>query len=146
MIVFLVWLVVVELLGLAALLAAGAVVLCAGGLVLLRSDWTTQPRWFRQRRAALLVEEALFIGYDTMRFLAPRSGGCTLVPGQMPDQPSVQTTCPFADRSRVYVILPPRAADLPALRRLHPGGKVVDVGTWGYGSNHIIAYELPPGR
>ncbi len=46
----------------AALLAAGAVVLCAGGLVLLRPDWTTLPRWLRQRRAALLIEEALFIG------------------------------------------------------------------------------------
>ncbi len=46
----------------AALLAAGAVVVCAGGLVLLRPDWTTLPRWFRQRRAALLIEEALFIG------------------------------------------------------------------------------------
>ncbi len=46
----------------AALLAAGAVVLCAGGLVLLRPDRTTLPHWLRQRRAALLIEEALFIG------------------------------------------------------------------------------------
>ena len=103
---FLVWLVVVELLGLAALpltlaalprladrgyglvrlvgilvvtylnyvagslfglgnntplLAAGAVVLCAGGLMLLRPERATLAAWFRQRRTTILIEEAIFV-------------------------------------------------------------------------------------
>lgn len=30
------------------------------------------------------------------------------------------------------------------LARARPGGRVVQVGTYGNGASHIIAYELPP--
>jgi len=42
-------------------LAAGAVLLCAGGLALLRPELRALPSWFRRRRAAILAEEGLFL-------------------------------------------------------------------------------------
>jgi len=43
------------------LLAAGTVVLFIGGLALLWPERATLPSWFRQRRTAILVEEAIFV-------------------------------------------------------------------------------------
>ncbi len=45
----------------APLLVAGAALLCAGGLALLRPELATLPSWVRQHRTALLVEEGLFV-------------------------------------------------------------------------------------
>jgi len=92
----------------------------------------------------LLTDGSMYVNYETVRFLAPEAAqdGCSVAPGVMPGDAADK--CPFSRTTRLYVMLPGRVGDLPALQRARPGGRVVPVGTYGYGANHIVAYELPP--
>ena len=94
--------------------------------------------------AVLLTDGSMYVNYETVRFLAPEAAqdGCSVLPGIMPGD--LADKCPFSHTTRLYVMLPGRVGDLPALQRARPGGRVVPVGTFGYGANHIVAYELPP--
>jgi hypothetical protein len=85
----------------------------------------------------LLSDGGYYLSYESVRFLAPHAGGCTLMPGQ------AVKTCPGYKTSRLFVLQPGRLKDLPALERQKPGGKVVQVATYDYGASRIVAYELP---
>jgi hypothetical protein len=84
--------------------------------------------------AVLLSDGSFYVDYEPIRFLAPRAGGCTLLPGQPLSQ------CPFAGTSKLFVVLPGRISDLGWLERQRPGGKVVTVAE--FGGNRILAYEF----
>jgi hypothetical protein len=88
-------------------------------------------------RTVLVSDGSMDINYETIRFLAPHAAGCTLMPGAPLSQ------CPLARNSRLFVLLPGRVGDLGWLQRQRPGGRVVLVGTYAYGSARILAYELP---
>jgi hypothetical protein len=91
-------------------------------------------------RTVLLSDGSLDITYETIRFLAPHAAGCTLMPGAPLSQ------CPLARNSRLFVLLPGRVGDLAWLQHQRPGGRVVLVGTFAYGSARILTYELPAAR
>jgi hypothetical protein len=84
----------------------------------------------------LLSDGSFYVNYEPIRFLAPDSGGCTVLPGQP------LSSCPIAARSRLFVLLPGRVGDLSALERERPGGRVIVVATPNYGADRILAYEL----
>lgn len=84
----------------------------------------------------LLSDGSMYVNYEPIQFLAPRATGCTLFAGMPLSQ------CPLARHSRLFVLLPGRVGDLPWLERQRPGGKVVAVATYSYGTAHILAYEL----
>lgn len=84
----------------------------------------------------LLSDSSTDMNYATIRFLAPRSGGCTLPPG------APLRFCPNVATSRLFVVLPGND-DLALLERARPGGRTVLVGTYNYGLSNIMAYELP---
>jgi hypothetical protein len=88
-------------------------------------------------RTVLLSDGSMYIDYEAVRFLAPHSAGCTLMPAAPLGQ------CPLARDSRLYVLLPGRVGDLSWLQHERPGGRAVLVGTYGYGSARILAYERP---
>jgi hypothetical protein len=88
-------------------------------------------------RTVLLSDGSMYVDYETVRFLAPHAAGCTVMPGAPLSQ------CPLARDSRLFVLLPGRAGDLAWLKNQRPGGRAVLVGTYGYGSARILAYELP---
>jgi hypothetical protein len=87
--------------------------------------------------AVLLSDGSFYINYEPIRFLAPSSGGCTLSPGQS------LGACPNAGQSKLFIFLPGRVGDLPAVERRRPGGRVVTIATPSYGADRILAYELP---
>jgi hypothetical protein len=84
----------------------------------------------------LLSDGSFFVDYEPIRFLAPSSGGCTLLPRQP------LSACPLSATSRLFVLLPGRVADLAWLERQRPGGTVVTVGVWDQGQARVIGYEL----
>lgn len=84
----------------------------------------------------MLSDGSILVTYEPIRFLAPRSGGCTLFPGQP------LSACPLARSSKLFVLLPGRVRDLAWLRRQRHGGRVVPVATMNDGTEHILAYEL----
>jgi hypothetical protein len=88
-------------------------------------------------RTVLLSDGSMYLNYEAVRFLAPHSAGCTLLPGAPLGQ------CPLARDSRLFVLLPGRAGDLAWLQNQRPEGRAVLVGTYGYGTARILAYELP---
>lgn len=88
----------------------------------------------------LLSDGTFYVNYEPIRFLAPSSGGCTLLRGQP------FSACPDAAYSRLFVLLPGRVSDLGLLQRQHPGGRVITVATSNYGADRILAYELPVKR
>lgn len=85
----------------------------------------------------MLSDGSYFLTYEPIQFLAPKAKGCTLLPNVAPK------SCPIWNTSRLFVLLPGRVKDLPALERSHPGGRVVSIATYSYGTAHILAYELP---
>jgi hypothetical protein len=85
----------------------------------------------------MLSDGSYFLTYEPIQFLAPKAKGCTLLPNVAPN------SCPIWNTSRLFVLLPGRVKDLPALERSHPGGRVVSIATYSYGTAHILAYELP---
>jgi hypothetical protein len=88
-------------------------------------------------RTVLLSDGSLYVTYEAIQFLAPHSGGCTLMPGQP------MRSCPDWKASRLFILLPARTTDLKSLERNRPGGRVVTVGTFDYGRARILAYQLP---
>lgn len=89
------------------------------------------------QHTVLLSDGSLYVDYVVAQFLAPRSGGCTLMPNQSLSQ------CPIARTSRLYMLLPGRLGDLAWLQRQRPGGRVIQVASYNNGVSRIIAYELP---
>lgn len=88
-------------------------------------------------KTVLLSDRSIDINYDPVRFLAPRSGGCTLMPGDP------LSKCPLTRHSRLYVLLPGRVTDLAWLEKQRPGGTTVTIGTYSNGASRILAYRLP---
>jgi hypothetical protein len=84
----------------------------------------------------LLSDGSFYVNYEPIRFLAPNSGGCTLLPGQ------ALQACPNARSSRLFVLLPGRVRDLVMLEHARPGGRVVTIARPNYGADAILAYEL----
>jgi hypothetical protein len=85
-------------------------------------------------QTVFLSDGSFYLSYETIQFLAPRAGGCTLLPGQP------LSACPAASTSKLFVLMPGRATDLGMVERLRPGGKVVTVSDRA--GNRILAYEL----
>jgi 4-amino-4-deoxy-L-arabinose transferase-like glycosyltransferase len=86
----------------------------------------------------LLSNPTLFITYQTIQFLAPHAGGCTVLSGQS------FVSCPVYRSSRLFVALPGREDTLKLIERRRPGGHTVPVGPVNSSSTAIWAYELPP--
>lgn len=87
-------------------------------------------------QTVMLSDGGYYLTYEPIQFLAPHAAGCTILPGMAP------STCPVWRTSRLFILLPGRVKDLPWLERQRPGGKVVPIATYDYGSAHILAYEL----
>ena len=84
----------------------------------------------------LLSDGSFFVDYEPIRFLAPSSSGCTLMPGQP------LSSCSKSKTSKLFVLLPGRVGDLGWLERQRPGGTVVTVGIFDQGLARILGYEL----
>ncbi|HEX6509759.1 MAG TPA: hypothetical protein VF221_19195, partial [Chloroflexota bacterium] len=88
-------------------------------------------------RTVMLSDGGYFLSYEPIQFLAPRAAGCTLLPN-MP-----ASSCPIYGSSRLFILLPGRVRELPQLQRQRPGGKVVTIVTYEFGTARVLAYELP---
>ncbi len=84
----------------------------------------------------LLSDGSYDLGYGTVQFLAPASGGCTLQPAQ------TLADCPLAHTSHLFVVQPGRFNDVATVEKKYPGGKVVSIGAIN-NTPRLIAYELP---
>jgi 4-amino-4-deoxy-L-arabinose transferase-like glycosyltransferase len=82
----------------------------------------------------LLSDSGITLQAPAIRFLAPAAAGCTVGPGQP------LTSCANAASASLFILLPGRAGDLPALQQQFPGGQVVDVGQVAPTAGMIIAY------
>lgn len=93
-------------------------------------------------RTVLLTDGSFDLDYVTIRFLAPRSGGCALTAGQPLD------ACPagLGRTSTLYVVLPGRLGDIAWLRRQRPGGTVAPIDGADNGGARLVAYELSASR
>jgi hypothetical protein len=88
------------------------------------------------QQTVLLSNPSLFITFQTIQFIAPDAGGCTVLTGQS------LNSCANYRASRLFVALPDRIASLQQVEQQRPGGRLVLVGTLSHPVESIWAYEL----
>jgi 4-amino-4-deoxy-L-arabinose transferase-like glycosyltransferase len=86
-------------------------------------------------RTALISDGSFLLSHETIRFLAPKAAGCTILPHQP------WSSCPNLARTRLFVVLPGALKALTRLQRTYPQGKKVQVGTYFNGAATVVAFE-----
>jgi hypothetical protein len=85
--------------------------------------------------SVLFSSGELYLDYDTIRFLAPNTQGCTLTKSDAID------SCKSFYSSKLFIFLPTRIDQLNLVKKIFPNGKTFELGAFDFGNSKIIAYE-----